>query len=256
MDGEFAAATSNENTVIRSYAVGSYDLEIVDANGCTETCTTTVLPLDCPDLGLNPVGTNPTCATDSSGFIVVGTDSAFVLTYTFAGDTIRNDTLANLSAGDYQIFATDAEGCRDSVTVTLTDPEAIDLTCRGGQVTAPGGTAGIDVRILNGTAPYQIFVDGEFAAATSNENTVIRSYAVGSYDLEIVDANGCTETCTTTILPLECPDLGLNPVGTNPTCASDSSGSIVVGTNSAFVLTYTFAGGHHPQRYTCQLISR
>ena len=101
------------------------------------------------------------------------------------------DTAFNLSAGTYQVVITDSIGCKDSATITVSQPSSITVidnyvnpTCNG------GGDGTIFVSAMGGTTPYSY---------SWGSNQLVGLIA-GTYPLIITDSNNCVYTDTFTLV--------------------------------------------------------
>ncbi|MFH2096750.1 MAG: PKD domain-containing protein [Bacteroidota bacterium] len=153
------------------------------------SCRFEVLVTVLPGLDIDSVFTNPSCAGGSDGTINL-TINTGVSPYSFSwssGDITQN--LTGLSAGTYDVTATDAMGCTGTCSVTLTDPPAItasgtstDENCNQSDgtltVTGSGGTGSLTYDIGNGAQ-----ASGYFAGLTA-----------GPYIVTVTDSYGCTGT--------------------------------------------------------------
>ena len=108
------AATTED---ITGLAAGSYDVTVTDANGCTTTGAFTVV--DGSSLSLAAVITDATCLDSLDGEIAL-TVTGGIAPYAFAWDnTATTANLAGLAVGDYTVTVTDANGCLEVETVTV-----------------------------------------------------------------------------------------------------------------------------------------
>ena len=123
---------------------------------------------------------------------------------------VNNDTTgtnygtqtSGLPAGDYTITITDANSCIGTDTITIVQPDPIvvdydtvDITCGAGGVSQ--GSIIIN-SVLGGTPPYNYFVTSSNGYSNSELNatgSTSVSFDVvdfGLYQINIVDANGCS----------------------------------------------------------------
>jgi gliding motility-associated-like protein len=212
-------------------AIGTYEVTVTDANGCTNTSSATV--------------TEPTLLTTSNTFLNVlcngGNNGSVDLTvnggasgYTYNwnnGQTTQD--LSGLTAGTYSVVVTDANSCTTTNTILITEPSQInsntitvtDATC------SVGGTVNISV---NGGA-------GGYTYFWSNTNTTedISGLSAGSYSVTITDLNGCTlVNGPNNIQSIGTPAATLNNF-VNLTCNGSNNGSIDIIVNGG-VPGYTF----------------
>ncbi|MEY8848989.1 T9SS type B sorting domain-containing protein [Psychroserpens sp. XS_ASV72] len=188
---------------------GTYQFQITDANGCVaESSVIQVNPLSLPELSLVAQSADILCHGDSNGAIDITIDTS-VGTPPFSINVYNNSTgtdfgtqTSGLPTGDYTITLTDANSCTDTETITISEPDAIvvdyttiDITCSAGGVSQ--GSVIIN-SVSGGTAPYNYFVTGTNGYSNSELNTTGStsiSFDVvdfGLYQINVVDANGCS----------------------------------------------------------------
>lgn len=130
-----------------------------------------------------------------------------------------------LSSGPVEVTVTDENGCSASIGTSLQQPEALTVFANTESVECAGGTSGsISLAISGGTAPYTEDWNGLDPLTLS----------AGTYSVDIVDAQGCTQSTDVTVTgpPALTATLDLSPVG----CAGDASGTAAI----------TYAGGTGP----------
>lgn len=117
------AAMQVSNTAINLVS-GNYTVLITDANGCETTLP--VLVPDTPPIEVIVAAlTDPSCAGFDDGSLVVSS-SGGTGTLSYLWDNGATDPmLSDLSAGDYTVSVTDANGCLALLSLTLTAPEEI-----------------------------------------------------------------------------------------------------------------------------------
>jgi gliding motility-associated-like protein len=209
---------------------GPYTVTITDASGCTETATTVIAePTDVTAI-INPP-TNVTCNGGNSGSAAVvaggGTGGYTYVWTSSAGIVGSTATAAGLTAGVYSVTVTDANGCTETATTTITEPTDVtaainpptDVICNGGNngsatVVAGGGTGGYAYIWTSSTG-----VVGSTATASG--------LTAGPYTVLITDASGCTETATTTIAEPTDVTAAIN-TPTDVTCNGGNDGSATV----------------------------
>lgn len=134
------------------------------------------------------------------------------ITYSWnTGDTTA--LLSGVPAGTYTVIATNALGCSDTATTTLTEPALLTSTALGFDVACMGNsTGGIDLTVAGGTLPYT------FAWSNGGTTEDLIGIPAGTYCVTITDANGCMAFLCDTIME-DSLDI---PFDTLSICAGDS----------------------------------
>ncbi len=184
-------AVSEDLTNIPS---GVYTVTATDANGCTTTQTVTITQPQAP-LSLSTTQVNVLCFGNSTGSVnLTATGGTAPYTFLWSNNGTAEDP-TGMAAGWYGVTVTDANGCVDTTSVIITQPQAgLALTTTQVNVLCFGNSTGsINLTVTGGTAPYTY--------AWSN-NTALEDptgLAAGTYTVTVTDANGCTATTTVTI---------------------------------------------------------
>ena len=151
------------------------------------TCSTPIC--NAPTLSL--VSTTPaSCSGGSDGAIALaatgGSGAGYV--YELDGVLSNNGIFDNLQAGIYEVVVTDDEACAVTISVSVTEPDAILLNPEiASPISCFGGSDGI-LRVgveSGGVAPFSYFWNGEERMSTLTEVTA------GSYEIVVFDANDC-----------------------------------------------------------------
>ncbi|MBX2948675.1 MAG: gliding motility-associated C-terminal domain-containing protein [Crocinitomicaceae bacterium] len=183
---------------------GTYSVTVTDANGCTNTQTITLTEPPVLTASTTAVtyagGWNVSCNGASDGAIDLTVGGATPgYSYTWSNGAVTED-INSLPAGTYSVNITDANGCTNTQTITLTEPPVLtasttaDTYAGGWNVSCNGANDGaIDLTVSGGTPGYSyIWSNG---AVTED----ITSLPAGAYSVHIIDANGCTNTQTITL---------------------------------------------------------
>jgi gliding motility-associated-like protein len=209
-------------------AAGNYSYIATDANGCTDSATLTVTqPLSA--FAVIPAVTNVSCFGNSTGTIML-TESGGTMPYptvTWRDGGATGAMRSNLAAGTYSYIATDANGCTDSATVSVTQPAtAFTVTPTVVNVVCYSNSSGsISLALAGGTMPYPspsvTWRDGGATGTTRN------NLPAGNYSYIATDGAGCIDSATLTITQ---PATGLTVTNviTNEPCYGQSSGTIML----------------------------
>ena len=226
---------------------GTYQFEITDSSGCTiESNEITVEDLSLPVLSLVVESQPILCNGDSNGALDITIDTS-VGTPPFTVN-VNNDTTgtnygtqtSGLPAGTYTVTLTDSKSCEATETITISEPDAIvvdvstvDISC------SPGGDSQGSViidSVTGGTAPYTYYVTGTNGYSNSEVNatgSASVSFNVvdfGLYQINVVDANGCSVLVQDVLVASPPTDLEIN-VNTTVDCTAGGTAVVSVGSS-------------------------
>jgi len=217
------------NIQFTGLAKGDYKIKVVDNNSCEKEQAITVS--EPTEVVPTSAKTDISCNGGADGIITIsangGTGNFSFQLLNAALNPIAthnnitpgtDDVFNGLSAGDYTVKITDANGCEKTVSLTLTEPTAItvaetltNLTCSG------AGNGEIAVVVNGGTAPYKIELTGGTPQTENGVNAGVTTTFTGldaiEYTITITDAKMCThvvkytltEPTTHTIVTAETP---------------------------------------------------
>ena len=115
----FAWSDGSTSNSISGLAPGTYDVTVTDQFNCATTGSYTIGTLCPTDLGLN-ITNNPTIGDGTTDGSIQVEATNGVAPYTYSWDNgLTADYAFNLAAGDYTIVVTDANGCSETVVVTV-----------------------------------------------------------------------------------------------------------------------------------------
>ncbi len=120
---------STRNNIVNVRA-GTYTVTVTDANFCPFTLAVTITEPDSLKIDTIPFQSkNVSCFGLANGEIKLrrtgGNGAAAQTNYNWTPSVSQGDSAKSLKAGPYTIIATDAKGCRDSLTINLTQPDPI-----------------------------------------------------------------------------------------------------------------------------------
>ena len=226
---------------------GTYQFEITDANGCiAESSIITINPMSTPDISFIVQSQDILCNGESNGSLDITIDTSAgtpPFTINIYNDTTSTDygnQTSSLPAGSYTITLTDANSCTDTETIVISEPDAINVNYSTVNITCgPGGVSQGSVIIdfvTGGTAPYNYFVTGTNGYANSELNTTGStsvSFDVvdfGLYEINVVDANGCSILVQDVLVASPPTDLDIN-INTTVNCATGGEAVVSIGTS-------------------------
>lgn len=227
------ALTGQGTSSITGLCPGSYTVTIRDNNNCVKI-DSFIVSQSTP-LTATVTSANVSCSNTCSGMAYVtissGTPLYAIQWSDASGQT--NDTATALCAGAYTVMIADANGCKDtlSTTITATPPVAVNATitnancgvCDGAAVAAPTG----------GTPPYSLLW-----SINAQTSTSVSNLCAGLYTVDVTDAAGCVS------------NFGIPVSNTNgPTSLAITSSNISCNGGTGAVTGVTPTGGTAPYSY-------
>ncbi|RZN79665.1 MAG: VWA domain-containing protein, partial [Winogradskyella sp.] len=252
ISGDFTATDVTADQTHSGLAAGTYNYTITDANGCTETASATIAAAP------SDVTANATVASEISCFGL--TDGSITISfaggtspYDISGDFTATDVTADqshtgLAAGTYNYTITDANGCTETTSATITQPDAeLTVQATGTNLLCNGDNSGsIDLTVDGGTLPYT------YAWSNGADTEDLSGLAADSYNVIVTDGNGCTATLSTPvqITQPEVISIELTKTNANATlgCANGTATATPTGGTGAY--TYLWSDGQTTQTAT------
>jgi len=199
-------------------AAGVYSLQILDSLGCVATDTLSLIEpegilFDIVELQ------EISCQGDTNGAIdleVSGGTFPYQFSWSNGADT---EDVSGLAAGNYTVVVTDGGGCSDSLSVFISDREALSVDFRVQDAVCPGEPNGaVTASVRGGLKPYEIlWQDG-------TPDSTLTDLAAGFYFVLVSDRNGCT--LTERVEVTEPDTLVANVAVTDPSCTDFSDGEV------------------------------
>ena len=247
----------NGNTAqFQNLTGGNYTLTIVDNNGCSVTVNQIITQPAPLTLGITST-TNVLCNGASTGSLSFTTSGGTApINYNIVGPPSFSGTIAStavtvtpisaIPAGTYTVNLSDANGCTQSISTTITQPQPIVVTPTITPILCFGQGAGaISTVVSGGVGPYTYqwsTTNGNIPGSSTTSN--ISNVPAGSYTLTVTDANGCPNVQTWAITePALALSMSLSPpvnISCNPT-VNNNYGSIQVtasGGTAGYQVTY------------------
>lgn len=221
--------------IIQNLGAGQYQITVSDVNNCTFTETVVIgSPTSLSSSIINVV--QPNCLISSGSFEVSVSGGTGPYTFTLGSSESSNNAFNNLSAGNYTLITTDANGCESISNVEIIAP--ISLSAQIENLT--DATCGLSngefmVSILEGTAPYAYTLNG-----LSVEGSTFSGLSEGAYSLTVTDANLCSQSFNVDINGTSA--FSISAVANNATCNSACDGSIVL-SSSEENINYSWSNG-------------
>ena len=170
-----------------------YSVEIKDRAGCVVQGNTAILQPN--NLTISGAITPLRChnATDASIVLTIQGGTAPYQYLWNTGATIAN--INNLSAGEYRVKVTDAQGCAHFKNFTIENPLKFEINLGGNRTLCNGQTLTLNTAINDSQATYLWRGDNGFSS-NAPEVTLRES---GTYTATVTTKDGCVASDTLTI---------------------------------------------------------
>ena len=216
-------------------AAGSYSVTVTDANGCIQSQS---FALTSPSaISISGTTVNPTCAGSNGSITTSISGATGATTYSWSNGATTS-SITNLSAGSYTVTVSDAGGCSQAQSFTLTAPSTMNVAGTTVQPSCAGQNNGSIALSVTGGTGNKTYVWSNGATTSS-----ITALAAGTYSVTVTDAAGCTQTQSFTLTAPS--SLSVTGSATNPGCYNQSTGSIAAAvTGGSGNINYSWSNGN------------
>lgn len=232
--------TFSSNTSIP--APTTFPVQVVDATGQTLVITSAAqltdcaIVLPCPEIttlvtSLTPVA----CYGDLTGSISVqSSGGADPYSYNWQQGQQVGNTWSNLPSGNYTVISTDANGCQDTLTVTLDAPPLFELSLVSSVPAGCNSNSGsATVSITGGSGTPTL----NWSPFGGNQLTA-NGLTGGIYVVTATDANNCEVSLTVFI-----PEPSISILGDTLLCVGESSQLNISSLNLLEPVSYVWSNG-------------
>ena len=229
-----------QDSLLENLAAGSYIINVYDSTSECEQKFYYDITQNNP-LYLSPIINEPSCFGSSDGVIVLeggGGESPY--SYSLIDSTIISDSLTMLSVGSFTIIIIDNNGCRDTSTYNLSQPDSLQLSFDN--FTTPllchDGLTPISAIISGGTGPFNFLWSNN---STSSQTVV----GAGLWSCDITDNNGCS--ASENIIITQPDEFFISDSSSNNPLCSDGGSASIQTAGGTSPITYLWSTGETTQ---------
>ena len=213
---------TNRQLTVSPAATSTFIVTATNGSGCSSTDTVEVVVNNLPVL--NASSTPADCFGSQSGTASVQASSG-TAPYNYAWSSgATSATANNLSAGSYSVLVTDDNGCTQTISAIVTEPNAINLTPSNSAALCHGTSTGSAAVIANGGTPgysYQWNPSGSTSSSISN-------VAAGNYTVTVTDGNSCTQSVSILVPEPTAINLSMSTIPAQCFGSSNGTASVAV----------------------------
>ena len=231
----------NQNFTIGSASPadeGSYEVTVTDANGCSATAQTTFAISPGADLAVS--AENVSCNGEVDGEASVTATGTGPFTYSWSPGGLSGAQVTGLAPNTYTVTVTDGNGCTSIETVTITEPDAIDLSFTTTEADCNVDNGEATVTATGGAGGFTY----EWSPGGQTTNT-INNVSAGVYQVTVTDASGCEALGSVTINAANAPTLSIEEVN-DLSCNGAGDGSATIsatGGSAPYTYSWSPTGG-------------
>ncbi len=185
--------TSTQQNPTHTYtSPGTYNVTLTINNGNCEKNISQQVVVNLPNITLS--ATDVKCFGANNGSASVSINGG-VPPYTYQWSNNANTpNIQNLPPGNYSVTITDAGGCSQTGSVTISEPPELQLSIIPTPVTCFAGSDGqAELNVAGGTPNYNILW------SNGQNGTIASGLTAGNYTVTVVDQNFCSKTHTVQI---------------------------------------------------------
>lgn len=252
-----SASTNTSTIIFNGLAPGYYYMVAQDLGGCTGRSQNFIInDSNNFDFGLYVIPNTSCGGTPIGKIYVTGITGNAPYTYQWSTGEIT-DSITGLTAGNYSVAVTDANGCTVTKSGTVVDVPPIGLgtfTAVPSSCLSPDGS--LTMTVTGGTAPFYYSASTGYVEVSYNRTFTLLNLAPGDYSIQATDAGLCSVVASTRI---DSPDgfASVQVVGQNSTCSANDGKIIVNIQGGTAPYTYTLIGpGGNTDSITTVLLSQ
>jgi len=238
----FPNATTPRNFIVGA-ASGIYEFEWSVTNGvCPSSSDTVLVEIQTTPLQIDTIyHVDETCHDSEDGSISIELVGAMPpITYDNGQGEVatigtQSYTFSDLSAGIYPVIITDATGCIVMNTVSINQPDSLELSITPIAESQGGASDGaIEICVDGGTPSYTVTLSPNnpitnLGAVSCDGNYEVNNLVPGNYIVEVKDINGCFAIDTVAVAPGDCfTRVDSVVVNNNVSCNGESNGKMTI----------------------------
>jgi hypothetical protein len=214
----------------------TYTVTVNDANGCSASATQIVIVTSIT--ASLSAKNNVTCNGLSNGSGTISASGGTGISYSWSPSGGTSSIANGLSVGSYTCVVKNSCNNSATVSVSITQPPAINLTAGANSTICLGSNASLSASASGGTGSFTYnWMPGNLAGASRTVSPSVNT----TYTVTATDGIGCTSSATQVITVIN-PTITASILSqNNVTCNSLSNGSATINASGGSGLTYSWS---------------
>lgn len=188
----YSWTSGSTTTTSTGLSAGTETVTVTDDAGCTSNFNVTITEQTA--ISVTSTTTQETCGNSngSATVSVSGGAGGYNYSWSTGGNTA---TETGLTAGNYSVTITDANGCiiTENVTVTSSGGPTASISAQTNTTCNGSSNGSATVSATSGTSPYT------YSWSSGGNGTTETGLSAGTYTVMVTDNNGCSTTASVTI---------------------------------------------------------
>ncbi|TXB64819.1 T9SS type B sorting domain-containing protein [Vicingus serpentipes] len=191
---------------------GNYQLEVTDNNGCNQIGSFIInepLPLEASVINQTDISCYQANDGEIEASVVGGTPPYSYLW----SNSATSPQIGSLSENMYMLTVTDANGCEDTTSAIIKEPEKLVITSSSQSTICPGENINLQAFSTGGTGAIQYYWDNGIIS----DSQLVSPSQLTEYQVYGIDENGCIGATVSTIVLVN--DINLSTLTVAPDTA-------------------------------------
>ncbi len=219
----FTWSNSPATIATASLPAGNYNVTSTATNGCQQINSFVINQPT--EIIVSEVHTNVNCNAGVTGSITLTANGgAGNYTYQWLPNVSTSNSATSIGAGVYAITVTDQTNCTKTISVTITEPAAINVSATTTGASCFGLSNGSITATANGGTPSYSYTATDGSATFNSANGSFGGLLAGNYTVVVTDNNTCT--ASTNAVVSEPTQINVSAIANDVTCFQRTDGSI------------------------------
>ncbi len=182
-------SNGEQGAIIENLAPGIYEVTATDQNGCSKVKSVEISEPEL--LTVSASSEDVSCNGGEDGKLSASfSGGTGTVNYEWSNGA-QGATIEDLPAGNYEVTATDENGCTAITTMAVIEPEALNVSIIADNVLCHSGGDGMLTASFTGGTGMSTY-----EWSTGETGTTIENISAGTYHVTATDENGCTAVQT------------------------------------------------------------